>query len=538
MSLLQAAEHNGPLPRERTFYESLKNVLRGDIPLRPVVAVIAVLTGTMMTSWHTRLFSMALMDLRGVWGLGGDEASILSTVANALQLMVAPAIPMAVVIFGPRKVLLWPGLIFAAVCICIPMVQDQRSLLLLNGIAAVTLGCFVPATLTTIFRSLAPKYWLVAVAFYTARLTVSLHSGVTMADFYVENLGWQFIYWQSAVSSILLVMLVLFSIPEQKFNAEAFKGMDRIGAILMCTALTLVFAGLDQGNRLNWFDSWIIIGLIGGGIFLFGVFLLWQLVVPNPFAHPRVVAHANVIVPMTLGIFYSLVSFGSAYLIPNFLGTVGHLKGIQSGQFLWIIVAAQVVLLPASVWLIRRMEARLVLAFAVACMMVGCFMGTFITHEWVARDFLSIVFCFSLGTSFGFLAVMAISVGNGNPKEIVSVLAYVQIPRVVGPTFASAVLATLLTKREAMHAAWLSHYIDPGREIVREALAGGLSTISSVVSREAYVLAFRDAYTFCFWAGFGALLLILLMKHSPPNPMTPSGYILPATPEHTERSKP
>jgi hypothetical protein len=48
------------------------------------------------------------------------------------------------------------------------------------------------------------------------------------------------------------------------------------------------------------------------------------------------------------------------------------------------------------------------------------------------------------------------------PADILGVLAYAQIARVLGPTFSAAVTTTLLRKREALHSALLAPYIEGG----------------------------------------------------------------------------
>jgi len=37
--------------------------------------------------------------------------------------------------------------------------------------------------------------------------------------------------------------------------------------------IAMIYAGLDQGNRLNWLESGAIVALLGGGGFLTGGFL-------------------------------------------------------------------------------------------------------------------------------------------------------------------------------------------------------------------------------------------------------------------------
>ena len=54
-----------------------------------------------------------------------------------------------------------------------------------------------------------------------------------------------------------------------------------------------------------------------------------------------------------------------------------------------------------------------------------------------------------------------------------------------------------------------------------EAAAQGLGVLASLVRREAYVLAYIDAFWLVAWVSLLGILLVLLLRQPPPNPMTP-----------------
>jgi len=502
-------------------------LIRGEVTNKPWFAVSAVLVATLMTSFHTRYFSLALADLRAVWGLSYDEGAELNTIANALQLLAAPVIPLAVVTFGARRVLMYNALLLAVTTFLTPFATGHLALFVLNGATAILLGCFVPATLATIFRNLPPAYWLLALSLYTVRLTLTLHSGATLESLYIDRIGWQGIFWQTTASALLVAVLVAVGIPQEPIKEEVWDGSDKGAVAMFCVALTMVFAGIDEGNRLDWFESGRVVALIGGGLLLFVCFLVWQFFTDRPFAHPRVMMRRGAVLPMLIGVFFGFANLATAYLVPSFLGTIQHQKSTQSGDILWVVTLAQIVLVPVSIYVIRRVDARLTVAFGLGAMMVSCWLGTFITHDWVGRDFLPVTLAMAVGSAFTFTSMMVLAVANSKPADLLGVLAYAQIARVLGPTFATSVVTTLIRKREAIHSALLTPYVDPGRPVVADALnavGGQMEVLRSVVQREAYVLAYRDLYTFCFWMGAVALLLVVLMPPAPPNALTPSGH--------------
>src|ERR1700733_8929144 len=141
-------------------------VSRGGIARQPLFAVGAVLLGSFLANFDSRLTTVGLPDLRGAFSLGFDEGAWLSTASIGSQIFIAPAVAWLATAFGLRRVLGIPSLIYALVSLLIPFVRHYDTLVVLTVIHGLLLGTFVPATLMILFRSLPMRWWLPAVAVY------------------------------------------------------------------------------------------------------------------------------------------------------------------------------------------------------------------------------------------------------------------------------------------------------------------------------------------------------------------------------------
>jgi DHA2 family multidrug resistance protein len=206
---------------------------------------------------------------------------------------------------------------------------------------------------------------------------------------------------------------------------------------------------------------------------------------------------------MSIGACFGFLRMSGALIIPNFLSTIGSLKAEQSGRLLWVVVVLQIAFMPLAYWLMQRIDTRIPLAIGVLAFIAACLMGTRITHEWLANYFLPMLVLFAFGSALTFLGVMTVAVSNARPPETLQVIAFAQIPRVLRPTFASAMISTFLTQFERVHSALLVPYADPTRSVIRamQMSGGAISDLSEVIQREANVLDFRDAYELCAVVG-------------------------------------
>src|SRR6202790_3832320 len=172
---------------------------RGGIAPQPLFAVGAVLLGSFLANFDSRLTSVGLPDLRGAFSLGFDECAWLSTASIGSQILLAPAVPCLATAFGLRRVLGIPSLVYALISLVIPLVRDYPTLIALSIVHGMLLGTFVPATLMIVFRNLPIRWWLPAIAIYSIRVGFALDTGTSLVGFYVDHWGWQWLYWQGVV---------------------------------------------------------------------------------------------------------------------------------------------------------------------------------------------------------------------------------------------------------------------------------------------------------------------------------------------------
>src|ERR1700716_3000540 len=179
-----------------TADQALGPVSRGGIAPQPLFAVAAVLLGSFLANFDSRLTSVGLPDLRGAFSLGFDGGAWLSTASIGSQIFIAPAVAWLATVFGLRRILGIPSLVYALISLLIPFVRDYHTLIALSILHGLLLGTFLPATLRIVFRNLPIKWWLPAIAIYSIRVGFALDTSTSLVGFYIDHWGWQWLYWQ------------------------------------------------------------------------------------------------------------------------------------------------------------------------------------------------------------------------------------------------------------------------------------------------------------------------------------------------------
>jgi MFS transporter, DHA2 family, multidrug resistance protein len=514
---------------------------RGGIAPQPLFAVGAVLLGSFLANFDSRLTSVGLPDLRGAFSLSFDEGAWLSTAAIGSQIFIAPAVAWLATVFGLRRVLGIPSLVYALVSLVIPFVRDYDALIVLSIVHGLLLGTFVPATLMIVFRNLPIRWWLPAIAIYSIRVGFALDTSTSLVGFYVDHWGWQWLYWQGVVIAPLMGLMVYLGTPQEPVNRPLLRNADWGGMLLLGTGISMIYAGLDQGNRLDWLGSGTVMALLLGGGVLCVAFLINEMMVRQPWAHINVLFARNVGLSLVVILLYTLASLSNSSLVPNFLSVVGGLRPEQTGTLLMVYGALPMfVMVPVSIFLLRHVDPRIVLVVGLSAFAAANLLGTQLTHDWALGDFIPIVVLQSIGQAFTLLPIIILALSNSDFSRATAFAAYIQIMRLGGAEIGVALMGTWLRVREQIHSNFIGQHLDSGSTgVVRmlrqlsdhfagagtaTAPARAVGSLSALVARESNVLAYIDGFWLTFWIAILALGLVAFITRAPPGPFTPAPF--------------
>jgi DHA2 family multidrug resistance protein len=505
----------------------------------PILAVAAVLLGSFVTGFDSRFLAIGLPDLRGAFGLSFDEGAWLATLGNGAQIILAPAVPWLVTAFGARRVIIPPALLYAAISQVIPYVHDVPTLWTLAALHGLALGAFIPATLMIILRNLPVRWWLPALAIYAFRLPFAQNAGVSLVGFYVEHVTWTALYGQQVILSLLMALLIWLGTPHEAINKDVVARGDWGGMLLLGVGVAMIYAGLDQGNRVNWLESGMVMSLLIGGAALFIGFFINESLVRDPWAHASVLSSRNLVIGVSIILVYAVTSLSNAQLVPNFLINVAQLRPEQIGELLLSYCVVPLVFVTmAGIWALRRVDPRLVIAIGFAAFGLAAWLGTGVTQTWRNDDFIPMVLLQAVGQGLTFLAALVFILSNADPARATAFSAYIQVVRIDGTEIGSALMSTWVRVREQLHSNLLGQHVGVGDSDTTQSLAQlsgsfarsssgegavarGIATLATRVQREANVLAYIDAFEVAFVAAVVGLLLVAMLKPAPPGPLSP-----------------
>src|SRR5690349_10749512 len=258
----------------------------GALRQNPYVATLGVFLGAGIVTLNGRLISVGLPDLRGALGLGIDDASWIPTAYNMALMFMGPFSVYLGGLLGPRRVLLFSGTIFILCSILLPFSPNLQTMLCLQVISGLASGTFYPLTLTYALRALPMRYVIYAIGIYSMDIVGVTSIGTLLEGWYVEHLSWHWIFWQSVFLTPLMLLCIYLSIPNPAPRPGPKPSLSWRGFLYASLALSLIYGALDQGERLDWLNSGVIVALLVTAAFLLLVAVIRRWFSPNSMVNP------------------------------------------------------------------------------------------------------------------------------------------------------------------------------------------------------------------------------------------------------------
>jgi DHA2 family multidrug resistance protein len=428
----------------------------------PWMGLVAVLLGTCISTVNTRLSSFGLADIRGAVHAGFDDGAWITTAQTVAQMLVAPVAVWVGGVYGSRKVLLEAAVAFAVISLLEPFSPNLQMLLGLQFAGGLATGFFVPLTLSFVLKNTPPRAWAYGIAIYALNLEVSLNISASLEGWYVDHLSWRYIFWQNVPLAIGMALCLHFGVRPEPVNPDRPKP-DLFGFAAGGIGLALIYAALDQGNRLDWANSGLVWGLMLAGGMLLAAFFFHEMRTPNPGVNLKVVFAAPLPRLLLLIAFLRLTILSTSYVIPQFLQVVRGFRALEVGQTLVWIAAPQLVVCLMAGYILRRTDPRLVASFGFICICMACLLVAHgLTPLWGSDQFMPSQLLQGIGQSFALSGTVFFAVLHLRPQDAVTFGAATQIARLMGGEIGLAFIATFVRKRSQVASNLLGQHVQIG----------------------------------------------------------------------------
>jgi DHA2 family multidrug resistance protein len=499
----------------------------------PYIGILGVFLGASVATMNSRLLSVGLADLRGALGFSFDQASWLPTALNMATMFSGVFCVFLSAVFGPRRILLFTALVFAITSLLLPLSPSFWIMLVLMSLAGLACGTFYSLTLTFVLTALPKRLIIFGIAAYAADIIFTSNVASALQGWYVDHLSWHWIFWNAAVFTPIMILCVYLGVP-RRVAAGAIPSWR--GFAYFSLALSLLYGALDQGERLDWFHSGVVVAMsITGGFLLAATFIRRKLQ-PNPLVNLSFVSSRNIIILATSIFVFKFVHLASIILIPGFLGNIQRYRAMDTGHALAWIALPQF----AVVWLVAAAiiftNSRLILATGLTIVGASSLVCAHLDSSWAGSSFPTMELVLATGLACVYIGLVSSIVLVGLEKGALNSAAaaatfsgFMHAFRIFGGQVGVSIMNRFLTVREEFHSNMLGLHVQignwltderlrtvslgllPGSSGQEEAQARAAALLNQEVHVQAYTLAIADSFVLIAFVTAAFLLVMLLM---------------------------
>jgi len=242
-----------------------------EVSTRPLLGILGVVMGAGVVTLTGRMLTLGLPDLKGHVGISFDQGAWLDSAFNAALMFIGPFTVYLGGLLGPRRILLFAAGVFTLTCTFLPLIHSYSLLVAALIIAGLTSGTFYPLTLTFALRNIPLRFLPYTIALYATFVDGAVNIAPSLYGWYSEHLSWHWMFWNSAMIVPLMMVCIDYGIPAAAAQKKKAAAPSFAGFLYLSAGLALLFAALQQGERLDWWRSGVFNALFASGSFLINV---------------------------------------------------------------------------------------------------------------------------------------------------------------------------------------------------------------------------------------------------------------------------
>src|ERR1700686_3752433 len=253
-----------------------------EVSTRPLLGILGVVTGAGLVTLAGRMLSLGLADLRGHAGIGIEDGAWLDSAFNIALMFIGPFTVYLGGLLGPRRVLVIAGSCFTVICLFLPMILSYSLLLAGLAFAGLTSGTFYPLTLSFALRNIPLRFLPFTLALYATFVDGAVNVAPSLYGWFRDHLSFEWMFWCSAFLTPIMLWCISRGIPPSPPTKKHGAAPSFAGFLYASAGFAMLFAALDQGQRLDWWRSGLFNALFFCGLFFLSVSILRRLRNPNP----------------------------------------------------------------------------------------------------------------------------------------------------------------------------------------------------------------------------------------------------------------
>jgi DHA2 family multidrug resistance protein len=485
-------------------------------------AVFGGIIGAFMAVLNIQITNASLLDIEGGIGTGVDNGAWIATAYLIGEIIVIPLTDFLSRVFSFRRYLIANTVLFLVFSTSCSLTHSLGEMIVARALQGFTGGVLIPMSFTLVLTKLPRSQQPIGLAMFALTATFAPAIGPTIGGYLTDNYGWQYIFYVNLVPGLVMIVILWLTLERGPMRLGLLVQGDWAGIVTMAIGLTALQTVLDEGNKDGWFDSPFVVRLS----FIAGAFLalfVWiELKGANPVVNLRLLVRRNFGIGTAANILVGFALYGTIYILPQYLGQVFGYNAAQIGNVLAWTGLPQLLIIPLVPWFMTKVDSRLLVVSGLCIFAMSCFMDIHLSPDFAGDQLWVPNIVRALGQAVVLSPLSSIAMVGIERTEFAAASGVFNMLRNLGGAFGTALLATIVTKREQFHSDVINSSVTLLRGAVRQRIddlssyfmSHGVTdpvvaqqkafvAIGEIIRKQAMIMGYSDTF-----AVLGSLLLL------------------------------
>lgn len=500
------------------------------IPARRIFAFIAMVFGMFMAILDIQIVSASLAEIQAGLSASSDEIAWVQTAYLIAEVIMIPLSGYLSRAFSTRVFFSFAAAGFTVASVLCATSSSINEMILWRAIQGFIGGGMIPgvfAAAFTIFPAskrplVSPLIGLVA--------TLAPTIGPTVGGYLSSAFSWHWLFLVNVVPGICVAIAAWNLIDFDKPQAGLLRRFDWWGLIGMAAFLGSLEYVLEEGTRLEWFESHEIVGFTGLMIVGAALFFWRALTRDDPLVDLYAFTNRNFAFGSLFSFTMGIGLYGLTYLYPVYLGRIRGYDALQIGETMFVTGLCMFLTAPIAGRLSQKIDPRVQMMIGFSGFALGTWMAHFITADWDFYELLVPQILRGVSLMLCMVPINNLALGTLPPAQLKNASGLYNLTRNLGGAVGLALINTMLNGRTDLHITRLHEMVSAGRQVAEEALANttqrfidfgdaaqamALAVINQRAHKQALIMAFADVFL-ALTVVFASLVLLALFMRKPP----------------------
>lgn len=509
---------------------------------RAIITITAILCA-LLEIVDSTIVNVALNDMRGNLGATMTEVGWVITAYAIGNVIIVPMTSWLSQQFGRSNYFAASIILFTVCSFLCGNANGIWELVIFRFIQGVGGGALLVTSQTIITESYPVEKRGMAQAIYGLGVIIGPTLGPPLGGYITDNFSWPYIFYINIPIGIIATLLTLQFVKSPKYGEKsAAKDVDWIGIALLAIAVGSLQYVLERGQDDDWFES---IGITAGAAFaVFGLFFfIWrEMTFRNPIVQLRVLKNGNLRVGTILSFILGFGLYGSTFIIPLYTQSTLGWTATQSGMLMIPAALTTAFMMPIIGQLLQRgVPQQYLVALGMLLFFAYSFWGYKIISPDTGKDaFFWMLILRGIGMGMLFIPITTLSLSTLKGQQIGQGAAFTGMMRQLGGSFGVATITTFLARKNMIHRSDLVSNINSNNPLVQQritamqhgfmakgitadqALKTGYRTLDYMVTKQAAVLSYMDAFLYLGILFLLCIPFVLMVKGNKATKINPA----------------